>query len=243
MRFANSKGILAAVAVALILPSTIFADEAAVMLSRKLKAGETIKHKFLVTANVNGADVVVRREASTKIVEIKPDGKVVVETQDLAGKVEFGGMEMEVPAVAAVTTVRDKQGKILEFKMAGSEGTIMSSEVMHIMAAISEIAFPENAVKPAESWTTEYDNPAAKGKKFTLKGTFVGMEKVDGVDCWKVKQAGADIEAEGNKVGIEMTCFFDASNGRMVKTEANIKDIPTQFGALTFTVKLDLVKS
>ena len=39
---------------------------------------------------------------------------------------------------------------------------------------------PEKEVKSGDSWQTEFDNPAAKGKKVTVKTSYLGTEKVDG---------------------------------------------------------------
>src|SRR5207248_1555 len=79
-------------------------------------------------------------------------------------------------------------GKLVDFKM--EEGGILAPEIARLLATLRTPILPEKEVKAGDTWQTEFDNPAVKGKKFTVKTTFVGTDKVEGMDVWKIQQSG-----------------------------------------------------
>jgi hypothetical protein len=111
------------------------------------------------------------------------------------------------------------------------------------MAMLSDQLFTDKEVKKNDTWETEIENPAVKEKKVTVKGTYLGNETVDGVELWKVKQtADAATDKDGGKLSVDFTSWINPTNGQVVKSEGVVKDLPTMFGPMTWTMKQELIK-
>ena len=89
----------------------------------------------------------------------------------------------------------------------------------------------DEPVKPGDSWTTEVDNPQVKGKKVTIKTTFVGDDKADGAPALKFKQTlEADTDAADAKLKAETTALLDPTTGQLIEEEQTAKGIPGAMG-------------
>jgi len=219
------------------------ADEKAVTLARAYKEGDKVSHKITVTVSVNGMDVVVTRTAKSTVKEVKKTGEVVIIQTDDGSSLNIGGTEQQQPAGPPVTEIRDKNGKLTEVKIDEAAQGFMTPDIQQLVAKASDVHLTDKPVKPGDTWTTEFDNPAVKGKKFNAKSTYIGTEKVDGQDLWKVKQTvEADSDADGKKLSIDLTAWLDPAKGQTVKMEGNAKDVPTNFGSLTWVMKQVMVK-
>lgn len=233
----------ALVGIAALIAGAALAEDKPVTLSRTHKVGDVIKHKAVITAMVMGNDVTLTETQKTVVKQIKENGNVVFVNTVENAKLTVGGMDMDLPEAGAETVTLDKSGKLMDFAREEIGMPVFTLEIDKLMAILREPAFPGKEVKAGDSWETEQDNPAAKGKKVTLKTTFAGIDKVDGVDTWKIKQTGeAAVDADGNKTSYEATFWLDPANGRLVKGEASAKDIPSNYGPLTMTVKITLDK-
>jgi hypothetical protein len=229
-------------AAAIISAPSVQAQDKAVTLARTYKAGDVQRYKVTVNASVMGMDVIVTSTAKNTIKEIKPNGDIVIEAADEGTKVNFGGQEQEQPAGPPVIETRSKTGKLVELKTDPAAQALLAPEIQKMSAMVSDIILSEKAVKAGDVWETEFDNPAVKGKKLTVKTTFVGMDKVEGKDLWKIKQSlTAETGMESAKVAHDYTTWLDPANGRLVKLEGTVKDIPTQFGPLSWTMKMEAV--
>lgn len=211
-------------------------DEKAVSLIVKPKAGRVQRIKSVVKTSVMGMDLVVNQTQTDTVKEVKANGDVVEETADEGGTVTIGGTEQNQPAGPPYTMTRDKFGKIKEFRKVDAGG-FMTPEVSRVLETISSFVLTDKAVKTNDTWQTELDNPAVKEKKITVKDTYLGLDKIEGKSCWKIKQtAEAVIDSDGGKVSIEITEWVDPANGDTVKMDGTVKDIPTQVGALTMQI-------
>src|SRR5258706_1820202 len=236
---------------ALVLFATLFvlaevcanADEKTFTLASTYKEDDKVSHKVTVTVNVNGMEVVVTRTAKSLVKEVKKTGEIVIVQTDDGSTLNIGGNEQQQPAGPPVTEIRDKNGKLTEVKVDEAAAGFMSPEIQQLVAKASDVHLTDKPVKAGDNWTTEFDNPAVKGKKFTAKSNYIGIDKVHGQDLWKVKQTvEADSDADGKKLTIEFTAWLDPAKGQTVKMEGNAKDVPTMFGSLTWAMKQVLVK-
>jgi hypothetical protein len=233
----------AACLLAVIAAQAATAQEKSVNLAYNYKAKDTYRSKVTVNTNVMGQDVVVTGTAKTEIKEIKPNGDFVVVMTNEGGKLNIGGQEQDQPATPPVTTTRTKLGKLVDYKAEDAAMGILAPEVQKLMAMLGEQLLPEKEVKKGDTWTTEIENPAVKEKKVTVKGTYLGTDTIDGVELWKVKQeADAAVDKEGGKLSIDFTNWINPANGQVVKSEGTVKDLPTQFGPMTWTMKQELIK-
>lgn len=229
-------------AIALIGAQTAHAQDA-ITLALKPKAKETRTYQTTINASVMGTEAVVKAKLKRTIKEVKDNGDFVVDNAAEAGTVSIGGMEQDAPAQAPFTLTISKYGKVVSFKASEESAGFMAPEIQNATALLGSLILPEKAVKAGDTWTTEYDNPAVKGKKFTVKTTFIGTDKVGDKEYWKLKQsADVVVDGEGAKMAYEETTWLDPSNGNLFKSESTVKDLPTQFGPISWSMKTELVK-
>lgn len=231
----------ALLAVALLAGPRLRADEMPVSLLVKPKAGRVTFSKTIIKTNVANMDVIVTAAQKETVKEVKDNGDVVIETADQGTTLNVGGQDMDQPAVPAFAITRDKLGKLKESKE--PEGTFMAPEVSKLMALLSSSLLTEKTVKTNDTWETELENPAVKAKKIKVKDTYLGLEKVDGKDAWKIKQAAEAVVADdGSKMSYEFTEWINPETGESLKREGTVKDVPTQYGALTMQIASKVVK-
>ncbi|MCW3096922.1 MAG: hypothetical protein JWL77_2540 [Chthonomonadaceae bacterium] len=218
-------------------------DEKAVNLIVAPKAGRVTRTQSIIKTSVMGMDLLITQTQKDTIKEVKDNGDFVTEIADEGSVVNIGGQEQNQPAVAPRTITRDKFGKVKEVK-ADEVGTFMAPEVARIMTSLSTSILTDKAVKTKDTWQTELDNPAVKEKKITVKDTYLGLDKIDGKDYWKIKQtAEAIVDADGNKLSYEITEWLNPEDGNTVKVEGTIKDVPTQVGPLTMQITSKALKA
>jgi hypothetical protein len=191
-------------------------DEKTVTLLVKPKVGRVMRTKSVINTSVMGMDLVVNQSQKDTIKEVKDNGDVVAEIADEGTTISIGGMDQDQPAGPPFNYTRDKIGKIKEFKRAEENG-FTSPEIAKLMATLSAFILTDKAVKTNDTWQTELDNPAVKEKKITVKDTYLGIDKVDGKEYWKVKQtAEAIVDADGNKVSYEIINTFAKTGGEFL---------------------------
>jgi hypothetical protein len=228
---------------ALLAAVPLRADDKPVTLSRAFKKGDVIRMKIetLIDGNAGGAQVKLTSKSMVK--EVKENGQVVVELQDEAGKLTLNGSDMDIPAGPITTLTYDKAGKLIDFK--SEDGGVITPVTARQLEIMRMPILVEREVKAGDSWESEFDNPALKGKKFNVKTTFLGLDKLDGVDLWKVQQKGApEIDSIGAKMGFEATYWLDPASGQTVRADVKITDEPTtQYGTHSLTTKVTRIKA
>ncbi len=208
-------------------------DEKAVSLIVKPKVGRVTRAKTTIKTSVMGMDLLVNQTQKDIVKEVKDNGDVVVEIVDEGSTINIGGMDRDQPASPPYTMTRSKTGLVKESKREDASG-FMTPEVSKLMTAISSTILTEKPVKTNDTWQTEVENPAVKEKKVIIKGTYLGIDKIDGREYWKIKQtAEAVVDADGNKMSYEITEWYTPATGALLKMEGTVKDVPTQVGALT----------
>jgi hypothetical protein len=218
-------------------------DEKAVSLIVKPKMGKVTHTKTVIKTSVMGMDIVVSENQKQTIKEVKENGDVVEEITDEGSTINIGGMDRDNPAAPPVTVTRDKFGKVKEYKSDNAAG-FMTPEVAKIMAMLSSSILTDKALKTNDTWQTELENPAVKEKKVTVKDTYLGLDKVDGKDYWKIKQTTeAVVDADGSKMSYDITVWINPADGDTLKVEGTVKDVPTQVGPITMTITSKAVKA
>jgi hypothetical protein len=114
---------------------------------------------------------------------------------------------------------------------------------MRATQQLYSVILPTEAVKEKGTWKVELDNPIYAKMKIKGENTYLGLDKVDGVDLWKIKQtATVPTDGEGGAVVFDGTFWLNPANGQMVKMEGTAKDVPTQFGKLSLAISVSQVK-
>ena len=231
-------GLLSARAIADL--GAIFGADDAVTVKQVLKVGDSIQLKS--TTSVGARDVTVVQTRKQTVKELKENGDAVFIVTPLGGKYTVNGTDNDIPAGAPTTVTTNKYSRILTYKPDNDDNPYLSASTLHLLALVDTIIFPDKPVKAGDSWTSDLDNPAVKDKKVTIKTTFVGADKDDGKDVWKVKQTmSADTDA--GKMTADTTALLDASNGQLVHAEMDVKGVPAKIGGpVDWKIKLVRVK-
>jgi hypothetical protein len=204
-----------------------------VKLARTPKKGETVKYQYEVKGEVATAPFSVTGRSKHEVTEVKDSGEFT--TTEVSEETKLVVMDMEQPSPPSVPVVvtRTSGNRLQELKSDAQAG-IVSPEVQRLLAILSQPLLSEKAVAQAESWETEIDNPIAAGQKFKVKTTYAGTEKLGEVDAWKVMQS-ASVTVPDGPLTHETTYWLDPANGQIVKQESTVKNIPSQFGAMSWT--------
>jgi hypothetical protein len=226
------------VALSMVSTQLVRADDKPVTLVLTPKANAVSHHKINLAVSLGGNEVAkVESRSKTEIKEVKKDGSFDVVASSEGGHVTSPGGEQDIPPMPVSKFTRDKYGKLVEFTPAPGTPEIFEPEIVRLQAMLNGVLFPEKAVKAGDSWETSLDNPTAKGKKFTVKTTYVGMEKVDGVDLWKVKQtAEVTLTGKDDKLITEYTAWLDPATGDEVKADVSLKNLPAKFNGMEITI-------
>jgi hypothetical protein len=219
-------------------------DEKPVTLAQTYKEGDAQRYKIEIQANVSVGDVTITQTNKVTVKEVKKTGDIVLVRTDEGGTFAFGGQEQPTQIGPPVTVTRDKMGRQLDFKHEEIAQNPFSPSVELLNAQLNELLLPDKPVKPKDTWQTELDNPVVEKKKIIVKGTFLGTEKVMGVELWKVKQtAEAVVDPNGSKCTTETTFWLDPANGHIIKMENDVKGIPTiQYGTMSWIYKMAAIK-
>jgi hypothetical protein len=241
-RSSIALGILPLALLALLAAMPVRADDKPVTLSRTYKKGDVVRIRIETAIDGDGSGVSLKLTSKATVKDVKDNGQVVIESQDEAGKLTLNGSDMDIPAGPVTTLTYDKAGKLIDFK--SEEGGVITPETLRQLEIMRTPILPDKQVKAGDSWQSEFDNPAVKGKKFTVKTTFVGAEKTDGADLWKVRQEGSpEIDAAGAKMGFDATYWLDPASGQIVKADVKIKDQPTtMYGPHSMSTKVTRIK-
>jgi hypothetical protein len=211
-------------------------DDKPITLTRTYKAGEITRYNSTMRVKALGNEFVQESVDKIEIIKVDPDGSATATYGQESGSYTLNGKKNDLPKSPAWTITRDKYNR---FVKASTEETLeffIVPDVRRLLFACIEVVFPERPVKVGESWTTELDNPAVKGKKVTLKTTLRGEEIVDGFPVYKLAQhTEADTNLSGGKLTSDLVAWLTPSTGEAVKIEASFKGVPTQAGALETT--------
>jgi hypothetical protein len=225
-------------------PDAAKPDDKPVTMTQSGKVGDAVRYKSTIVVDIGGNEITVEQTRKHIIKEIKDNKDVEIVMESEGGKFVANGADNEIPAGSPITVTRDKANKVLTFKPKVEDNPYLSSTTQHLLAYADHIVFPDKPVKPGDSWTTEIDNPQVKGKKVTIKTTYVSADKAEDVAVWKIKQTvEADTEVADSKLKAETTATLDAANGQLVEAEQTVKGVPGQMGPVDWKSKLKRLKA
>ena len=244
MKFRATFPLIAAVAGILSVTASAVRAEDAVVLKYSDKAGTKWRHQVLIKASVQGIDAIMTSVQNTVIKDVKENGDVTLVQSDEGGTLSLMGNDQHQEPGPDITMKRDKTGKIVSWKPAMDITGALPPELLQTTAQFYTTIFPTNPVKEKETWKLELDNPMFKAKKIAITNTYAGVEKVDGVELWKITQvANVPTDGDGGLAVFEGTFWLNPATGLPAKIEGKAKDVPSQFGKLSFTVAITPAKA
>jgi hypothetical protein len=241
--FAPVVAAFAVSSVAVSMPAIARADDSPVTMKYIAKVGDVEHQQVLMKAMVQGIDAVVKNTQKRTVKDVKDTGETTYLVTDEGGTMTLMGNDQVQPAGPDVTIKRDKTGKIIDWKPAMDINGALSPELMRTLAQLYTLILPTDAVKTNDKWKVELDNPLFKDKKIKIENTYLGLEKVDGVSLWKIKQTtSVPTDGEGGIATFEGTFWLKPETAQAIKIEGAAKEVPSQFGKLSFTVVVSPVK-
>lgn len=208
------------------------AEGIALTIKRVYKADDIMQLNTSIKLKIQGADVVITSTSKQVVKEVRKGGSVVLVETDDGGKITVGGQDMPKPPDPPTTITLDQYGKLLDYKT-GDTVQGLTLDINRLISATSDVQFPKKAVKAGDSWETIVDNPVIKEKKITVKTTFVGVEKLDGEDVWKLTQSfAAVVKADASKLNADFTYWLNPKDGQMKKVSGKATGIPTDTAGL-----------
>ena len=204
-------------------PQTPAAPEqtAPVTLRFALKEGESHRLRR-VSTRTSGDDA------------IGPETTVTVLTETIKKVAPDGAFAREIrsenpPVVSTIT--HDRTGRIVDFTINGSP----ASSTDRLFTRPDYQYLPDRPVKVSDTWTLEVENPAVKDDKVTQTYTYLGTEKVLGIDTHKIKMTMS--LRQPVKVEAETIRFRDAETGLTVKVVSVVNGIPSLNGPAQWGVE------
>lgn len=233
---------LAALSLAFLNPiKPAFADDnAPVTLAYLYQAGKTFEYKtvgIVTPPGGSGFTVTITMDGLRTIQKLNPDGSAVVLVSFKSYSLDMGSGPSPLPNPAPVTITWDKYGKPTSFTGNGNAAQGDDPRLQELIQLSSHVILPDHDVKPGDTWQTQMDDPLLKGTKFTITGTYVGMEVHGGKSVWKVKQEmKPPVAADGTVMSVETTTYLDPKDGTVLEAKAITKGMPgTQYGPLDWT--------
>lgn len=181
-----------------------------------------------------------------KVAGIK-DGKATIHTNVTSMKMYMNGQEFVPPmppeadpTKMVITTIVDERNKVHEIR--GIERMAMGAPGMYNMnfgtGLNSPAMFPEGEIKVGDTWESEIPLPNTQDVKITVKQTFVGVEKVDGVETARIKtefelpyeklmsamagQMPAGVPSMTGTMKTVAYSYFDLATGNILKMDGDM---------------------
>ncbi len=222
---------------AAMLAAVAMAGVDAVNIKWKPKAGDTAKYKISAKANIAGSEMNFGAAMSTKVVEVKADGNIVVEEKQSDMKIMFGDQDMSSMAPAAVTgtTTMKPNGEVVSRK---SDSEMDNPR----MEAALEFVYPEKELNVGDSWSIKRDADSGKGL-FARETTFTyeGTEMVGKWNCYKIKVAFKEVGAPTNMEASGYS-WVSVEDGSQVKGSYKLKNVEFAPGAPPSDADSDVIR-
>lgn len=156
------------------------------------KKGEELRFRTYIritgrTPDDAGAvNLTVKSTSKNTTKDVLPTGVVVWEQLDEAGgAATLNGMALPVEEEPKPVTITFNPTGLISKRL--NPAADPADQSQRILPTLSSFPVPPAGVKPGDSWKTELPNPMLKNRQFTATSTFIGNEKVLGIDCLKVE--------------------------------------------------------
>ena len=232
-------------------------------ITRNFTAKEANHYKIGINTKANipqlGGDVTIITSLLMKeaVKSITDTGTITLQSEFESASWKVGGMEQELTALMpTITTTIDKQGHVLDTKMAGGDAQFTEGPGAQMINSLSQQGlYPLKPVKIGETWKIDPPKPKPGDKsvsKMTGTATLAGLETIDGVPTLKIKTT-VDSEASmdnplnpGEKLNVKAhsqgTNNIEVATGKLIKVTATSESEGGPFGKTTSETSLTLVK-
>lgn len=225
------------------------AAEATINLTYLYEVKSVARYKVSMDYTILGTKVSSNRAFKQTVQEIKPDGDVLLEVRDMGGHVIIGGVDRDIPVGPLVTKTLNRLGMLVTYQQGDDETFFLSPQTAKLMATLNSLLFPERPVKSGETWQNQIPNPFVAGNQITIATTFVGMEKLGDIGRAKLRQVATVTSVQAGEeptdqepLKFDATAWVDSASGQLIKMEASIENVDTEFGMLNWKMSSNLME-
>jgi hypothetical protein len=166
------------------------------------------KNKILITMTVSGQEVTTSAKVETTV-KAGPDGTLKYVDEYKEFSIEVGGGAGPEVALSPLEAQVDTAGE-LKRASGGPEGA--DPAVLFLM---THFVAPDKDLAPGDSYSLDFRaNAAAAIPELKYEGTYIGPDKVDGVDAQKFTLKCTQMKSDGLKT--DMT-FWVLESGQVLK--------------------------
>ncbi len=191
-------------------------------LKRVPKVDQTYTYRLKAVTEVQGVKAEFVSTVVEKVTEVKEDGSFSIEETQKDATILFGDSEM--PVADQVTVIRCKpNGRVTELK-AVKPDSIGGDE--YRVSNLTSFIVEKDAYKAGDKWEVKIEEDKEKGVvPITQQYEVLGQEKVNGIECVKVKVIAKETEG-ADPASAESTVWIDPSDGVSVKAVLELKKAP-----------------
>jgi hypothetical protein len=171
---------------------------------RKVAVGDSQKYEMKMLSSMSGVDVLLTGKLERKVLGIDPDGTITLSDRWTESLAEANEVQRKGSDLDLKWTV-DRLGNWL--KLEGPDLTTETTKSLQMIQTVTSLISPGKAVKEGENWTIQLQPKAMKEATFKLDATYVGVETVGDVECYrlnlKVEQFAPDNTVSNLKVWLQ----------------------------------------
>ncbi len=206
-----------------------------ILLAYRAKAGQVkhVKGEATLTFEVEGekAKLDVKETGTVTYKTVTPSGEITFEDQTDTSEATFNGEKAgsddEKKSKPDIVTLRP-DGTMVAYKDGDADDAEKKDET-HIGARMSiagRVTFPDKPVGPGDTWTRDFKADTALGSR-EAKGEyeFVAVEKVNGVDCAKIKMSYTE-SGKSPALSVKGTEWVDLASGDVVSADIQVDNVP-----------------
>ena len=216
-----------------------------ILLKSTYVKGEEVRYKVSekIAFIAQGVSAIARGIGIYEVTDATSGGNVSISSHIEEREVEMNGMITKQPDTEKENVTCDPNGIHLTYSNDDKSPNIFSHGLQELIGQLSEPLLSKTPKKIGESWTTEVQNTLQTGKKARINSKFAGIERRNGIDCWKLIQ-DASISPNSNSAPIayRMTIYLDVRNGQMEELSGNINQAPTTLGIANIFAELKRVR-
>ncbi len=206
-------------------PAQTPADKPVMMPFFAAKVNDALPYRLGLTIHSKaptGEQVIkIAETLKTTVKELQEDGKLTLLVEFQTGTVTFGKQEINILKMLPVVTITRSPKAVYETKVekGNHEGNAEVAAVLVQTASASDNFLPAKAVRPGDHWKIDYANANRMlgGPKMTGEAQFIGIEKVNGIEAYRIKFS-ADGELKPGMPGhTEGVMFWQTGQGQLLR--------------------------
>jgi hypothetical protein len=208
--------------------------------------GEITRYRTYIKAdgrNIEDTEPIKIRMRTNSKNEVKDVAETGIATwEQLDEKVALVINAMEIPSPAKprpVTVVFGPNGMVVKRTNPGGDPFNPSEKSLGML---NSFPAPSVGVKPGDTWKLEVPNPVLKNRKLSISSTFLGTEKILGIDTVKCKQVLDFPTAYGTDPNdlchVEATYWLDSKNHQLLRASVVTTNALLPFPTRNMEVRL-----